>query len=134
MLLSSSQDLTYTPVIHLLHVHLTTLARYDPSWPIRDLTRFFVSLVSKAGVKTENAEERLESLVQDAFARGELVDLETHVQDGQGEGKDETDADVQETLKEVLFTGKHSSNAVQGSYPFSRDTLHKLTWLVRQIQ
>ena len=61
--------------LHQLHIYISTLARYDASWAIRDLNRFSSALLSQAGIKIQdesrNAGEEKEA--EEAFSRGESV-------------------------------------------------------------
>lgn len=58
-----------------MHRYLTTLCRYDPSWTIRDLNRWFAALLHHAGVRLQGdaAAGADGEQAEDAFKRGDMV-------------------------------------------------------------
>lgn len=116
VLLSSASSQSYTSSLHLLHTYLTTLSRYDPSWSIRDLTRFYVSLLYEAGIQiqTANGEESSDDKVHEAFARGDLLDLNITGEREQRNGEAERDLGMQESLRKVLLARDRFQEASPG--------------------
>lgn len=72
ILLSSSSPPPFLRQVHILHAYVTALGRYDASWAIRDLTRFYVALVKEAGIEVQ-AEDEGNAVEEEAFARGDFV-------------------------------------------------------------
>lgn len=128
-----------TGQLHLLHDYVTALGRYDASWSIRDLTRFFLSLVAQAGVQTVNEANQQggagglsqsQQEAQDAFARGDNVDvgpaaLARHLQTQSGEEEDDAaKVAAREELRQVLLQRPTPSSKVdQGESKLHRTYL-----------
>lgn len=91
VLLSSSSPPPFLRQIHLLNAYATSLGRYDASWAIRDLTRFYVALVKQAGVQIDIEEEgnAIEGEAKEAFARGDMVarDVNVHGENVSADGE-----------------------------------------------
>jgi AP-3 complex subunit beta len=68
--LSSSPNNRHS--LWLLFDYITTLARYDLDYPIRDRARFLKGLLSRAGVRT-NGQNGSDANELDSFSKGEEV-------------------------------------------------------------
>lgn len=88
----------------LLFTYLTTLARYDLTYEVRDRSRFLKGLLSSAGVGVVREEARL-GLSEEDFVKG--VQLEEQVG-----GEVEERTMTGEQVRAVLFDGKEGGDSL----------------------
>lgn len=75
VLLSSNTPPPFAKQLHQLHAHAVTLARYDPSWAIRDRNRLFANLLKQAGIVSDdvNTAKQDDMEAEEAFSQGDQV-------------------------------------------------------------
>ncbi|BGP19223.1 AP-3 complex subunit beta [Rhodosporidiobolus nylandii] len=90
--------------LSLLFTYLTTLARYDLSYPVRDRARFLAGLVASGGIgrQGEEGREARVMLSEEDFRKGVQVESLT----GGGEEKEKVQRMTAEMVRKVLFEGK----------------------------
>lgn len=92
-------------ILSLLFIYLTTLARYDLTYEVRDRARYLKGLLSSAGVGIvkEGTEARMR-LSDEDFSRG--VQVEEVLEEKEERNQEEERTMTAEQVRVVLFEGK----------------------------